>query len=864
MKKIISTFIITILCFSSAISLAAQKKSGLTASNPVTNERQQAKLFESATAWTDGNGVWLEWQTGTENEILGFHAYRVENGEKQLVSPVFIAGNLSPRGEKQTQGRNYNYFDPQGNSAVAYIVEAVDANGNRHASPQFYPQIIPDLALRAGVPSQELQRRSAESSPAVQKNDLNLPGELEAEMRSNNLVPADATATQRWVASQPGVKIAVKQDGLYRVTRGELQNAGFNVGAPVNLWQLYADGIEQGINVEANGDYIEFYGRGVNALESDARTYYLVVGTQNGRRMGTTFIRGISAKVVAPNFDQIAHKKDRFSYLSPILNGSAENFFGALITSAAAGSTTVNLADVDSTSAETATVTVAVQGWTYTAHQFRVQLNETQIGILSGVNRDVLTATFNIPATLLAEGANIVKISALVSSVGFTESVRITYPRRFQAVQERLQFYTQNYRTTKVQRFNTPDIRVFDLTDQNAPSLVTGLPVSQQGLTYQVTLPSARSRVFYALTGGGLLSAASLKPNVPSTLSTAANNANLIIISYKDWMTQAEDWANYRRAQGLQVKVVNIEDVYDEFDFGQPTAESIRSFLNYAKTNWQTPPGYVLLIGDATYDARNFISTSVNYIPAQMVDTTYSTTGSDDSLADFNDDGLAEIAVGRIPARDAATVTTLLAKTTAFEQNLTTAQSRGALCASDLPDGFDFAAMCQRVLQPLPTSIPKMFINRAEPDARANLLAAINNGKYIVNYSGHGTFGAWAGNFYSRTDVPMMTNTNETQTIFTLLTCLNGYYVDAFSDGLAEILVKKSEGGAVVAWASSGETTPDVQEIMGTRFFQQIGNNPQMTRIGDLANDAKTVISGGRDVRLSWVLLGDPTMKVKP
>src|SRR6185503_6629607 len=97
-----------------------------------------------------------------------------------------------------------------------------------------------------------------------------------------------------------------------------------------------------------------------------------------------------------------------------------------------------------------------------------------------------------------------------------------------------------------------------------------------------------------------------------------------------------------------------------------------------------------------------------------------------------------EIAVGRLPIRDGATVTTMLTKTTAFEQGLATAQSRGALCASDVMDGFDFQAMCQRVFQPLPEAIPTMFINRGDTDARPNLLSAMNNGKYIVNYSGNG------------------------------------------------------------------------------------------------------------------------------
>ncbi|HEX8736699.1 MAG TPA: C25 family cysteine peptidase, partial [Pyrinomonadaceae bacterium] len=741
-----------------------------------------------------------------------------------------------------------------------------DVNGDKQTSREFYPQIVSDLTARAGVSSRELQNRAAAASnPLLQKDDLNLPGELQTEAQTSNAVSADAQATQKWVAAQPGAKIAVKQDGLYRVTRAELQNGGFDVNAPTNLWQLYADGIEQAINVAANGDYIEFYGRGVDTLESDTRTYYMVVGTEPGKRIGTTFIRGIAAKVLAPNFSQSTFKKERLTYLSPVLNGSAENFFGASISGGNPGITTVNLADVDTSAPQLVTVKVAVQGYTFAAHQLSVRLNETEIGTMSGANRELMTGTFNVPSSLLVEGANVVKITALISALSFTESVKISYQRRYQAVQESLLFYTQNYRTTKVQRFNTPDIRVFDLSDPTAPSLVTDLQISQQGLTYQVTLPSNRSRVLYAVAGGGLLTPVSITPNAPSTLSTVAHNANLIIISYKNWMAQAENWANYRRGQGLSVEVVNIEDVFDEFDYGQPTAESIRSFLSYAKTSWQTPPGYVLLIGDASYDGRNFFAQgNNNFIPAMIVDTTFSTTGSDDALADFNDDGLAEIAVGRVPARDAATVTTILTKTSAFEQGLATAQSRGALCASDLPDGFDFAAMCVRVLQPLPSSIPTMFVNRGEADARNTLMTSLNNGKYIVNYSGHGTFGAWAGNFFSRTDVPLMANTNENQTIFTLLTCLNGYYVDAFGDGLAEVLVKKPTGGAVVSWASSGETTPDVQEIMATRFFQQIGNNASMNRIGDLSNDAKSVINGGRDVRLSWVLLGDPTMKVKP
>jgi len=97
--------------------------------------------------------------------------------------------------------------------------------------------------------------------------------------------------------------------------------------------------------------------------------------------------------------------------------------------------------------------------------------------------------------------------------------------------------------------------------------------------------------------------------------------------------------------------------------------------------------------------------------------------------------------------------------------------------------------------------------------------------------------------------------------IFVSLSCLNGYFIAPNGSSIGELLLRSNAGGAVAVWASTGETTPDVQETMGTRFYSQLGAG-NMTRLGDLVVDAKSVISAGSDVRLSWVLLGDPMLKV--
>ena len=95
-----------------------------------------------------------------------------------------------------------------------------------------------------------------------------------------------------------------------------------------------------------------------------------------------------------------------------------------------------------------------------------------------------------------------------------------------------------------------------------------------------------------------------------------------------------------------------------------------------------------------------------------------------------------------------------------------------------------------------------------------------------------------------------------------MLTCLNGYFHNLINDSFTEFLTKANNKGAVAAWASSGLTTPDVQAPMALRFYDKIGDG-DITRMGDLVKDAKGALVGyGTDVRLSWVLIGDPMLKI--
>lgn len=815
-------------------------------------------------AYTDGKGVWLEWKTVSENEIVGFRVYRHKGKEESVVTPGYIAAANLFSGENAEWGRSYSYFDPRGDIKTLYSIEILFLNGTTQQSQRFRPTRVKNLEEIAGTSSEELlNRTSAPANPFVYRENLEIPADVEIPTESNFIQDNANFDTQRWIAAQPGVKIGIKQDGIYRISRSALQSAGFDVNAPVERWQLYTDGVEQPIRIIGNGEFIEFYGRGIDINETDTRVYYLIVGNNNGRRIENRTIRAINGKVLAKSFQQSLIKRDSLFYINSILNGSRSNFFGALV-SASGGTINVNIPSLDPTSSNIE-LEVSVQGFSYTEHSIRVLLNDTQIGMINGMYRDLMTANFILPTSMFNEGNNTIKLIETVSnSNNFIDQVKVTYNRRYRALEDKLLFYTQNYKLTKVDGFSSQNILLYDITYPNTPRFVVNPTIESNSGTYSLVLPSSRAGIFYAATESSIQNPVFIRPNVPSTLSSPNNAGKLIIISHANWMTEAENWANYRRSQGITVKVVNVEDIFDEFDFGLPTGESIRRFLQYAKTNWTVQPDYVLLLGDATFDPRNYTGNGFNnFVPTMIVDTTFMETGSDEALADFDDDGLAEIPIGRIATRSASVIAAALAKTMSFEQGINQAFSRGGLFPSDLPQGYDFEALNNRLIAELPSSIPVTTVNRSASDARDRVIAGFNNGPFLVNYSGHGTFAGWAGSLFTRNDVSSLNNTNNNLIIVNVLTCLNGYYVEASQEGLAEALVNKSQGGAVASWASSALTTPDVQETMALRFYRNLRNGPY-DRIGDLIKDAKTAIPNGRDVRLSWELLGDPMLKVRP
>ena len=823
-------------------------------------ERQTVKHIEfgSVSAIADRRGALVQWQMESEPNAVGYYVYRLDEGQPTLVSDKITLGSAIRAGAET--GETYQLFDPNGGRGSTYFVESIGLDGERTASKHTYTRYVRNIETQTGVDVDGLITANNSKNHIVESSALQLDEELTTTVESS-LQTADAP-THQWVIGQPGARISVRKEGLYRVSRASLEAAQFNVNSDPAKWRLFLEGVEQPIIVGADAQYIEFYGKGVDMTETDLRVYYLIADTVNGKRIPRRTLWSAGGNVNSQSFAAKASMKERKIYFGSILNGDGQNHFGSIISNTV-GTIPFTLRGIDYSSPVTP-VTVRLQGFTGVPHQVMASLNGNTLGYLTGTNTDSYVLTFQVPTNQLLEGANSLNLNSLSSNdLSFFDEITVDYKRKYQSESNTLTFTTPGFRRVSVTNFSSANVRVFDITRDGDTQLVNNAFVVQEGATFTAKLPASRAAIYYAVEDSALLTPSLVEKNNVSSLQSPVNAANLVIISHSaaDFMSAAETWANYRRGQGFTVKVIDVKDIYDEFNYGVISNLAIRNFLQYAYQSWQTPPQYAMLVGDASVDPRNYEGYGFwNLVPARMVNTFEGEIASDEALADFNNDGLSEMSIGRIPARTAAHIAASYNKTVTFETPAMQSFSRGSLFAYDEPKGYDFQAMSQTIRNKLPVSMPSLMVDRLAVGSATTLLTGLNTGKYIVNYSGHGASGVWQNSgFFGLTQAQSLTNT---PSIFTMLTCYNGLFIRPNADSLSERLQNSPTGGSVVSWASTTATTPDVQLVMAERFYGQLAQGT-ITRMGDLVRDAKQVVPANGDVRFSWVLIGDPMLKVR-
>src|SRR5262249_47366317 len=156
-------------------------------------------------------------------------------------------------------------------------------------------------------------------------------------------------------------------------------------------------------------------------------------------------------------------------------------------------------------------------------------------------------------------------------------------------------------------------------------------------------------------------------------------------------------------------------------------------FLEYAYQSWRRPSfRYVLLLGDGTYDPKDYLGTAVkDRIPPNIVKTSYLWTASDPAYACVNgEDLLPDVAIGRLPAATVEEARVLVDKVVSFEVAARTLDGRAVLVAdnADLAGSFeaDSDDLAASVL--LGREVQRIYLSELGGGTRPTIAAAFDAG----------------------------------------------------------------------------------------------------------------------------------------
>ncbi|MCA9971990.1 MAG: hypothetical protein KC425_17320 [Anaerolineales bacterium] len=654
------------------------------------------------------------------------------------------------------------------------------------------------------------------------------------------------------------LKIEVAQDGLYRISRAALQDAG------LALETLGTDAVslsQAGTAVPflVADDHLVFYGQ-APASRYTATRPYILTANEPGTPMPETPAPAAGAPLAT--VPQTLRLEEDLIYTAQARREETSDvWFWREIGQQQQVDLSFSLPAVD---AQPATLTFALWGVTQDFattddHDFDVVLNDQRVGTVRGDGMTHFGGAVDVPAGVLRAGNNRLLLDNQVPGAAVLDIMQLnwlelTYSAPSTAVNDRFALQNAAGHVALSGFSGTP--LIVDVADPAAPRLLTDWSCSGS----QACLAVTPEMHVVAAGPAGFRQPAALTPLRQSSLAAADNRADLIILTTDALAPALAPLVAAREAAGLGVAVVPVAQVYDAFGYGEASPFSIQAFLAYALENWTAPaPRYLLIVGDATSDYRNYLGLAPNnVVPPLMVPVAFSgETVSDARLADVDGDMQADLAVGRWPAQTPREVDSLVARTLAYEQG---AAPNRALFAADgtEPQFAEFATRLAAAGQIAPEAAT--FLTGP---SYADVVANWNDGAWLTTYVGHGSLQRW-GKEDVLNEAAIADLDTSSPSIVLQLTCLSGLFAHPEQTSLTEEMMRHPTG-PILHVAATSLTLSNDQEIFATALLANL-QDPAYARIGDAFLAAKQTLNleqpGLREISDTFTLFGDPSAQI--
>lgn len=380
----------------------------------------------------------------------------------------------------------------------------------------------------------------------------------------------------------------------------------------------------------------------------------------------------------------------------------------------------------------------------------------------------------------------------------------------------------------------------------------------------------------------------SVRPNYPSDLLNTDNSAELIILTGRKFVDDPgtllfkQTW----ESRNYNVEIVDVQDIYDEFNNSIINPDAIKEFLTYAYNNWQEPRlSDVLILGDGIFDKKSEeVTKKYDIVPVKNIWTyKHGATASDNWYACIvGDDPVADINISRICVYKKSQILPIAQKTVHYlnEPNYNDKwHSRITLCSGgksgELTD--DFAMQSEQIRREV---IPQKYHAQrvytfalgertVYVGSTSKLKDNINDGVVFLQFMGHGGGQIWSDyNLLNASDIKTLSNTS--YPFVSSLACFASAFDTEGLLSIGENFIAEPEKGAIshVGMSGLGYLWEDLDfgRFLSEGFFTK-----NLNTVGAVVSYTKAKFYGrygeysyaGHALTEACVLLGDPLIPIK-
>jgi len=730
-------------------------------------------------------------------------------------------------------------------------------------------------------------------------------------------------------------KISVEHDAAYRVSFEDLTAAGLAAaslesaslgltcaGEGVPIW--VADG---GDGTLGPGDWFEFVGEHLRGEVSyfDEHSRYNVYVLASGAASPARMLEATTDAIATPSaeYRRRQHLEEDLLLLRLPASGSEDDelWYGAKLVFNAKKPYTrgIDLSDLaECPGCDSPHLTIALRGWSKPRVKPDPEMADHRVEVAWNGNH-VATAEWNgtrpyrldipdLQAADLVRGQNVLELSVprrrpegaseTLIDVSMLNWIEISYPRDNWVGEQAHLTLVAPAPAGRLRSKPGRELVAYGSGGSRSVAVATATPGESV-----FTLPPGESSWVVAASQA-LQAPAAVVFDQPSYLRDPQQQVDYIMITHRTLLAAIEPLADLHRSRGLEVEVVDLQDVYDEFHHGIAHPVAIRSFLQYAHETWQSPaPRFVLLVGDASWDARNARAEDSSYadwtyrpgekarfskntsspyaedaelnrrglVPTWDYATYEGHSASDNFFVAFaEDDSQPAMAIGRLPVVEPKEVAQIVAKAlhyaTAPEVGpwrrnallITNESTRFQRQSDGLANQLAAAGFGSQKIYPASSETS----NERHTE---RLIEAFDEGQLLVHFLGHG------GRYIWRTGPPDIEKNHDLFTLEHLeqltpggrlpivlsLTCYSAPFDHPNADSIGEKLLRLEGRGAIAVFAASWRNSPRPQ--WGQVLIEEMTRAG--TTIGEAVMRAKQRIKSSMFVE-TYNLLGDPALPV--